>query len=113
MPMEFELGGDSNPPNQCETAQKCSFADLVAGWDTSVFRPTPTEKASLPVKHSAGTGQLGVRFVTPTVPVSSRPIRLVHNGCPLAPLPSSHVLLGKLPESVVWTWSDLGSQYVA
>ena len=89
------------------------FADMVAGRDTSVFRPTPAETASLPVKHSAGTGQLGVHFVTPTVPVSSRPICLVCNGCLLVPLPSSHVLLGRVPETVVQAWSELVSQYVA
>ena len=60
-----------------------------------------------------GTGQLGVHFVTPTVPVLSSPIRLVYNGHLLAPLPISHVLLSRLPETVVHAWSDLGSQYVA
>ena len=60
-----------------------------------------------------GTGQLGVHFVTPTVPVSSRPIHLVRNGCPLVPLPSSNVLSGRLPETVGHAWSDMGSQYVA
>ena len=107
--MDFELGGNSNSPTQCEPVQKRNFADMVVGQDTSVFRPTPAETVSLPVKHSAGIGQLGVHFVTPTVSVSFRLINLVRNGWPLAPLTSSNVISGRLHEMVVWEWSELGS----
>ena len=57
VPMEFELGGGSNSPTHSVTTRGHMFADVVAGRDTSVFRPTPAEAVALPGKHSAGTGQ--------------------------------------------------------
>ena len=69
----------------------------------------------MPSKCAAGTEQSGVHFVTPTVPVRSRPIpmRLVWNGRPLSPTPSSRVLSGRLPKTAVRAWSGLGAQYIA
>ena len=111
MGVDREVG--SNLLAQGTAIQERSFADMVADRDTSVFTPTPAEAAALPSGYAMATGQSGVHFVTLTVPVPSRPIRLVRSGRPLSPAPSSWVLLGNLPETAVRAWSDLGAQYVA
>ena len=51
MLMDIKLGGDSDPPAQCETTGACTYAQVVSGQDTSVFRPTPAETTALDVKH--------------------------------------------------------------
>ena len=112
-PMEAESRVDSVPPAQCEAERVCTYAQVVSGQDTSVSRPTPAEPTLLDANHAKGTGRSAVQFVLPTAPVSSRPICLLRNGCPLSPFPCSNVLSGSLPESAVKAWSDLGSQYAA
>ena len=88
--MDIESGGGSDPPAQFETTRARTYAQVVSGRDTSVFRPTPAESAGLDVEHVKSTGQSEVHFMIPTVPVSSRPIRLLRNGCQLSPLPSTN-----------------------
>ena len=53
---------------------KPTFADVVAYWNTSVFKLTPTEAVALPSQYSISQGQSEATFVTPTVLVKSRPI---------------------------------------
>ena len=77
-----------------------------------MFRPSPTEPAALPSQYSFSQGQMEATFVTPTVPVKSRPIRLVCNGHPVSPMPSSQSLSGQLPEETARAWWELGTQYV-
>ena len=56
-----------------------TFADVVAGRNTSVFRPTPVEALPL-IVDTTSQGQLQTAESVTTVPAKSRPIHLIRSG---------------------------------
>ena len=96
--MEVDPEGGSKSLQQGADLLGPSFADMVAGRNTSVFRPTPVEASALTIQHSASRSQSEVAEVALTVPGKPRPICLVSSGHPVSPMPSSQPLSGQLPE---------------